>query len=88
MVHDAFNPILKVDYIEIDQQSELFAAQTEVRKQLSVVYWQYRFDRLYFENHCLVYQNIETIPGVEFHVLVHHRQRHLAVHSEAICRNS
>jgi len=69
-VYEAFDPILQMYDVEVDQQSDGFAAQFEIRNNLSLMNRRDRIDRLDFDNHEIFDQQIHSIADLQFHAVV------------------
>src|SRR5579871_1144807 len=70
--------------IEIDEQAHAQLAQAQIREQLGFVDGGKAFDRLQFNQHALVNDEVDAVPAVKLHTFILERQ----VHFRAKCNAS
>lgn len=63
--------------IEIDQETQAETGQFQIRQYLSTVNRQHLRERLYLDDHGLLYQNVEAISTIQIETSILHRQGNL-----------
>jgi hypothetical protein len=66
--------------VEVDEQSDVLPAQTQIGQKLSFMHGVDCIHALDLNNHQILYQQVDSIPEVEFFALIDHRQAHLRFH--------
>jgi hypothetical protein len=74
---EAFDSILQLCDVEIDNQSDRNFRQSQVRKNLRLMNWEQSFDALDFHNEVATYEQIDSITATEQCLFVANRQWHL-----------
>ena len=69
--------ILQMRNIEVYKQTERFATELKVRKNLRLMYRRDGIDRLQFNNHEILDEKIDAIAEVQLHVVMKDRQASL-----------
>ena len=64
-VHNSFQALPQVRNIEINQQTETFVGQAEIRQQLRTVNWQDFFNSFHFDDYRVIDDKVEPITAVE-----------------------
>ena len=80
--HHPNNALAEVNDVEVQKQTDLQSAQSQVRQQLCSTEWDDLFDSLQFENDALFHEEVETISGIEMKALVRDWQFDLCFESE------
>ena len=71
-----------MDYVEVDQQSDLLPAQSKVREQLCIMEGRECIDCFQFENHLPLDQKIDAIAAIDEDAIVDYRQFFLSFDDE------
>jgi hypothetical protein len=72
--HKALNPIDEMQHIEVEQQSDVKAAQLQIRQHLRVMNGCHAFDGLDFYKNSLLDSQIDPVRGINFESVIHDRQ--------------
>lgn len=70
--------------VEIDQETKPPTAELQIRKDLSKMDIMQRVDSLYFHNHPLFHEKIDSIPQFHAVTFVHNGQGYLMTHLEPL----
>jgi hypothetical protein len=65
VVHHAFDSILQMCHIEVNQESESLAAKPEVREQLRFMYREQPFYRFQFYDHRAVHHHVDPVAKIK-----------------------
>jgi hypothetical protein len=81
-VHYSLDPFAQSLNVKVNQQSNLHPRELEVRQELPAMYSLYALDRLEFNDHCPLNQQIEAISAVQGNTFVDYRLWHLPLNSQ------
>ena len=68
--HFSADPFFEIRHIEVDEQTDPFSTESQISHELRLVQWQDGLDRLDFDNHRVVDEQINPISELELESVV------------------
>lgn len=76
-VRQSCDAVFESSDVEVQQQSDLLAAQLQIRDQLRFMERDHFLDGFEFNDHTVFNKNVDPIADIQFHLVINHGQSHL-----------